>query len=323
MPLNCFAEEIGRLPPRGTVEERSVHMKQERVTSVSEYIECVMKKRREAFAQKTGAAMWFFRGQKCDQWAVVPSAFRGDGLAAEHDVLKDAIRRSPAEFRGLSEFEILAKLQHYGLGTRLLDVTLNPLVALYFACEPHVEYLRASSGQYTQQRHDGAVYFGHRPRRAADLATTIASAIPFVAFDRALTVEDFLTELAERRLITVRQRNCLAADNYSAFLRCVQGSCFARSSQSNERLVRQSGAFLIPAALNVVGRCDDVGRRLVEKTNCTLDGQFLGRICIPEACKAGIRSELELFNVNEAAMFPELEHQMVYIRNSCRAANAH
>jgi len=46
-------------------------------------------------------------------------------------------------------FDRLVRMQHFGLPTRLLDVSLNPLVALYFATDPGPDKKAASDGVVT------------------------------------------------------------------------------------------------------------------------------------------------------------------------------
>lgn len=93
-----------------------------KVISVKQFVDEITSLRRERPADN--AQQWFFRGQKNSGWDVRPNVFREDNLATEHLLIDRAQRQNPIEFRECTNnFEILTKLQHYGLGTRLLDVT--------------------------------------------------------------------------------------------------------------------------------------------------------------------------------------------------------
>ncbi|WP_173977738.1 FRG domain-containing protein, partial [Magnetospirillum sp. UT-4] len=83
----------------------------------------------------------FFRGHEDARFELTPSLLRKwpDGawqfVRNEDRLCKELLIAHNDEFQGDQYcFDRLVRMQHYGLPTRLLDISGNPLVALFFAC---------------------------------------------------------------------------------------------------------------------------------------------------------------------------------------------
>lgn len=288
--------------------------KKVKITSVKSFVEEITRFRTDV--PEINAEQWFFRGQKNAAWDVRPNIFRGDKLFSEHTVLERAQRQNHIEFRECdNKFEILTKTQHYGLGTRLLDVTLNPLVALFFATEPSEEFVKNKNGQYTQLKHDGRVYYKFTAGCSLqDIQIRIAMAIPFVEFGKSMSLDKFCTSLKDDNTVSLNEYYKLVEDDYSEMVRLLQTNSFMIAANSNIRLIQQRGAFLISPSINI-NTFTEVKTSLLAKAKMNLEKEFGGSFIIPAAKKEKIREELDFFNVNEATLFPELEHQMNYIQS--------
>jgi len=83
----------------------------------------------------------FFRGQQKHFEKITPSIDRDGYINNEDTLFREFITKNPNEFKAeTSTFDKLVRMQHYNLPTRLLDITSNPLIAMFFATEYDERY---------------------------------------------------------------------------------------------------------------------------------------------------------------------------------------
>jgi hypothetical protein len=112
----------------------------------------------------TRAKVIWFRGHSRTGWHLEPGLSRIGKLAAETQVTK---RFKQNAYQFLShipqhEWEWMFLMQHYGVPTRLLDWTENPLIALYFATR--------EDGFEAGERRPGAAMWCLFPRKLNEMS---------------------------------------------------------------------------------------------------------------------------------------------------------
>ena len=288
------------------------------ITSVDEYMREISKLNQN---KKDPNAQMFFRGQAVDYWDIRPSIFRDQMLSVEHNLMSEPLRQIPNEFNNLGDsFEIMEKYQHYGMCTRLLDITTNPLVALYFSCERYKkeEYKDRETKNIEKVAPHGIVYFkeDNMPLKYNDLEVRIISRLASYDMNSDRTLEEIVEKLYQDTVISMDlKKKWLEENGMFEFIHICQSVCTVLPIMNNDRLIRQSGAFLLPGKFIVTNRGDNLKNAIIAKAESNLRNEFEGMFFyIDDNNKEKIRAELENCNISEANLFPELECQLKYIR---------
>ena len=269
------------------------------------------------------SAQLFFRGQAVDYWNISSTIVRDKKLGIEHYLMSEPLRQIPNEFVNIGDgFEIMEKYQHYGMCTRLLDVTTNPLVALYFACEHHKEeeYTDSVSKESLKMSPMGIVYFKEEnaPLKYDDFEVRIISKLASYDLNESRTLEEVIHKLYEDKIIGGEQLKTWSNDKgLLEFINICQNVFTVLPIMNNDRLIRKSGAFLLPGQFNIECRKEKIKDAVITKAEANLRSEFEKEFFyIDDEDKEKVRRELEHCNISEANLFPELEYQLNYIRNN-------
>jgi hypothetical protein len=247
---------------------------------------------------------YFYRGHSNLTWKLSPSIYRKtEWIKNEHNMFREILLRNYEDFISTkSTFEKLTIMQHYGLPTRLLDITKNPLVALYFACT------NSNDDKYPAE----LLVFNPQPKmiKYSDSDTiSIISNIAKSERDLKITTKiDFNTSIPGLKLLDLIKEEKPYFEN-KIIPTDLEKTLIVKPINNNERIKRQQGYFFL---FGINGNIlNSAGINSVYKR-----GSITPIYLIEEKNKSKIIDELESIGISSDTLFPEIEKGAEFIKSN-------
>ena len=262
--------------------------------------------------------IFLFRGQPSCFYKLLPCVYREENLYKnEHNFFNKLYKNHCSEFKNDdSTFDRLARMQHYGLPTRLLDVTINPLIALYFACQPC--YKTQKDGSKFIDNSDASLFIFLLPESYikdsnSDSVSILSnlSRMEYREKELILSGDDKKTKDEFFYLIS-KENQLFSGDVFN--IKDLPDFIFVEPKMDIERIKIQSGAFIlfkqnkeIPKKEIDLSYKDSHGNNQRRKAYCR-------EARIPYASKSSILKTLDRMNINEKYIFQDITHTANYLK---------
>ena len=259
----------------------------------------------------------FYRGHSNINFIAEPSVFRNGYYENEYLMYQELVLRCQNDFINCnSHFDFLKLMQHYGLPTRLLDLTLNPLVALYFACENDngVGEVMAYSVETDKIKYE----------RSDTL--TIISCLPMFKFNEQKLIFNNKTKfknnptnddenIIERFIdeIHIEKPAFSLRIDENDFCRMI----FVMAGRNNHRIYNQKGAFAAFGLPKDKFQENVNFQNPIDKYRYKLENKKVV-FYIMKKYKQKIRDELEKIGIDRSFIYPEIDDVASYLRGSAK-----
>lgn len=268
------------------------------ITNVSKYLGYIKTVLGNKEVHKNGEES-FFRGQSSFDWTLKPSIYREEKWIENEDIMiKEMIRRFPDFLNDTKRIEILTKLQHYGLPTRLLDLSENPLIALFFACS-----------DISVASEDGRIYYFSPSERCVKYSDSDLVAILSNISKMNGSFGTGNLEEEKRRFLWFIQEE---KNNFDDQIKndTIEKCCFVKTNLNNERIKSQTGAFIITGTGKTKSDVKEIEDDF-SKNNIL----FL----VDRNSKNKILSELKQIGIYEGSIYPDISKNTDFIKNKYKS----